>query len=267
MASEIDADEAINFFVRYCGSVPVSDGRGNLEYGFEIWIPKVVEEYFRATGANPALTHEAHNEPIWRAFYDAAWEFCRRGILRPSYFSPQGRGSQVYSLGDGYSLTAAGREWLGRAEDAWFPTDAGRYISTLRKACAALGDAFTQRAHEAARCNESANYLACCVMCGAAAESALLRVGITKTGDEASILKLYESSRGRSRLVSLILGQASEFMKRGMMPGLELLKYWRDSAAHGDATGISAMEAQAALLILLRFSIFVVDNWAELVGA
>lgn len=44
-----------------------------------------------------------------------------------------------------------------------------------------------------------------------------------------------------------------------------LLKYWRDQAAHGKASGIGDNEAYTSLALLLRFAIFVEDNWAEIV--
>jgi hypothetical protein len=48
-----------------------------------------------------------------------------------------------------------------------------------------FGDGFAQRAAEASRCHRTTNYLACCVMAGAAAESILLAVAIAKmAGDE-----------------------------------------------------------------------------------
>lgn len=46
----------------------------------------------------------------------------------------------------------------------------------------------------------------------------------------------------------------------------DLLKYWRDEAAHGVISDISEFEAYEALARLLRFAHFVDDHWDELVA-
>jgi hypothetical protein len=43
-----------------------------------------------------------------------------------------------------------------------------------------------------------------------------------------------------------------------------LLKYWRDLAAHGRASGLKDNEAYTSLALLLRFAIFVNERWTEL---
>jgi hypothetical protein len=48
------------------------------------------------------------------------------------------------------------------------------------------------------------NYLACCAMAGAAAESILLAVAIAKTGDEDKMLKTYRAAGGRRDLTRLV---------------------------------------------------------------
>ena len=59
------------------------------------------------------------------------------------------------------------------------------------------GDGFFQRAQEAIRCHFATAYLACCVMCGAATESIMLRAAINKKGDEEPVLKEYRRAGGR----------------------------------------------------------------------
>jgi hypothetical protein len=50
--------------------------------------------------------------------YDAAWELCRIGVLRPGPFASMGvatmAGGGTYST-DGYSITELGRAWLADA--------------------------------------------------------------------------------------------------------------------------------------------------------
>jgi hypothetical protein len=125
------------------------------------------------------------------------------------------------------------------------------------------GETFYQRAQEAVRCYGAHAYLACCVMCGAASESILLSIAYNlKPKDEVD--KSYYTSRGRSTIENLILGQASENLKKEFQGLLILLKYWRDTAGHGKPTIISENEAYTSLAFLMRFAMFVTDRWDEL---
>jgi len=257
-------EDAEKFLSRYCRPIAVvHPAQQHLEYGYEIWIPKVVEAYLRENG-RPRTPERSAPESIWTTFYDAAWELCRRGILRPSEVSPHGMGSPRYTDADGFSLTSSGRGWLQRTSDQWLPTDAGRFVAALAKASALCGNAFTQRAHEAARCNEAANYLACCAMCGAASESIILALAAAKTRDRDGVLSIYRGAQGRSRVLSRITGQLTAPLRESVSLGFDLLKYWRDAAAHGHAIDIGEMEAYLALFTLFRFAVFASDNWAEL---
>ena len=127
-----------------------------------------------------------------------------------------------------------------------------------------FGPGFFERAQEAIRCYGAHAYLACCIMCGAAAESILLAVVIEKVGDEQKILKTYSSSNGRSRVENMSIGQASGYIQREFRSYTGLLKYWRDEAAHGKVSSMSDNEAYTSLALLLRYAAFVNDNWDEL---
>lgn len=62
-----------------------------------------------------------------------------------------------------------------------------------------LGAGFVQRASEAGQCHNFGAYLACCAMCGAAAESILLSVAVAKMRDEGAVLSLYRATGGRRK--------------------------------------------------------------------
>jgi len=126
-----------------------------------------------------------------------------------------------------------------------------------------FGPSFQERAQEAIRCYGAHAYLACCTMCGAAAEAILLATAIAKA-DEPTVLRQYNASGGRRRIENIILGKARQDLREECVGYLTLLKYWRDQAAHGRASGIKDNEAYTSLALLLRFAIFVNDNWAEL---
>src|SRR5262249_9747378 len=143
---------------------------------------------------DPEFCHREEFNNVWSAFYDAAWELCRRGIFRLGMRRPEGVSITWGTLGDGYSLTSQGREWLNETDGKYFPTDPTRYEEALTRPARVLGAAFLQRSAEAAKCHQFGNYLACCTMCGAAAESILLAIAIGKTDDEELVLKLYRQA-------------------------------------------------------------------------
>jgi hypothetical protein len=98
-------------------------------------------------------------------------------------------------------------------------------------------------------------------MCGASAESILLATAISKNKNENDVLKTYTTANGRKRIENMVIGQAKEHIKREFQGLTELLKYWRDEAAHGKASQISDNEAYTSLAMLLRFAMFVDGNW------
>jgi hypothetical protein len=48
---------------------------------------------------------------------------------------------------------------------------------------------------------------------------------------------------------------------------MQLLNYWRTDGAHGKPSKIGENEAYTSLTLLLRFVVFVTDNWDELTAS
>ena len=177
--------------------------------------------------------------------------------------NPQGMGN-VPPQG-GYSYTTAGRDWLAGAELTFIPADPGRYVSLLSRELEHLGQGFAQRAHEAAACHQGSNYLACCAMCGAAAESAILAAAVRKIGNEEQVLREYSRPNGRRLVMTRIFGpQPAEIEHQFMRLAFNLLAHWRDEAAHGRPSSISELDAYHALTALLRFAQFMSANCERL---
>jgi len=154
--------------------------------------------------------------------------------------------------------------WLAEADrDDFVPTEPERFAQMLAPYRERFGPSFQERAQEAIRCYGAHAYLACCTMCGAAAEAILLATAIAKA-DEVTVLTQYNASGGRRRVENVILGQARQELRDEYVGYMTLLKYWRDQAAHGKASGIKDNEAYTSLALLLRFAIFVNENWVEL---
>jgi hypothetical protein len=101
-------------------------------------------------------------------------------------------------------------------------------------------------------------------MTGAAAESILLATAIKKVGNEQTVLSEYRSATGRGRVIKRVTGGAAHVLASRFELALGILSYWRDDAAHGNATAIGEIEAHEALSRLLRLAQFASDNWITL---
>jgi hypothetical protein len=86
----------------------------------------------------------------------------------------------------------------------------------------------------------------------------------SKHGDEAEVLKRYNTNRGRSELQNMLVAQQNKQVQKEIPNFMELLVHWRNSAAHGARTTIGEEDAFFALLLLLRFARFADDRWDDL---
>lgn len=230
-------------------------------YGYEVYLPNVMRDYLVQNGGD---WHQVNIQPVSGDFYAAGWELCRRGILRPGIRTFGEQDTSDGSAGNGYSVTPFGRQWIAESDrDDFVPTEPGRFAEMLAPFRELFGLQFHERAQEAVRCYGAHAYLACCTMCGAATESILLSIAIA-TRDEDSVLRMYRSAQGRSRVEHLLVGQAPEKLRREFQGFLALLKYWRDEASHGAASYIGDNEALTSLAFVLRFAAFVRDHRNEL---
>ncbi|MFZ1962153.1 MAG: hypothetical protein WAU78_01560 [Roseiarcus sp.] len=263
--ADIHFDEAFDILIQRITAIskllagPMAEQVRNNASGSEVVINKIIDEYWR--GHSPNTQIDESNCP---PFYDAAWELARIGVLRPGRHNSS---KQHFPSGgfDGasFSITEFGHTWLQDASTRPV-SDPSRWSEMLRTFAPHFGGGFSQRATEAVRTYRTANYLAACVMAGAAAESILLAIAITKSGYEAKTLAQYNSRSGRREVTKSVVGNVSTPVKTQFETALQILHYWRDDAAHGMATTISEMEAFASLSQLLRLAQFADDHWAEL---
>jgi len=235
-------------------------------FGYEIYVPNIIATYL--TEVEPTSAHWSTVRDSQRArelmptFSEAVWDLCRRGILRPGVRTISGQGDG--GTGHGYVVTALGRDWINKGSLTpllFDQSQLSRLFDTLSKR---LGRGFQQRATEAATCHALGCYLACCAMCGAAAESIVLAVAIAKNGDEDAVLKAYFAAQGRKRTIDAVTHGAHASIAEPFRAATSLLSYWRDESAHGRASDISEIEAHTALGRLVRFAQFASDNWSEL---
>jgi hypothetical protein len=107
--------DAAAFIVDFLQTPRPDDGYST--YGYEIYLPHVIAAYVKESepvgpGFNP------HRSPriaeLSPDFYEAAWDLCRRGILRPGIRRASEQATLDGASGNGYCLTTFGRTWIER---------------------------------------------------------------------------------------------------------------------------------------------------------
>lgn len=165
-------EDASHWLVR---SLRLSADPTHSNYGYDLFIPNLMFDYLRTNeGAAEWSAAIPRMREISPLFFAAAWELCRRGILRPGVVVWGEQATDQGSAGSGFSVTPFGRSWLAESDrDDYVPTEPGRFVEMLKPSAQRFGPAFQARGLEAVRCYGAHCYLACCAMCGAAAETVL----------------------------------------------------------------------------------------------
>jgi hypothetical protein len=146
-ATTVHSDDALMFLMEKLGN-PRGPKLG--QYGYGVWLPDLVVTYLKEIEGN--TDHYVHGSDRLRLlspiFYDAAWELCRRGILRPGLARMHEQATDTGGSGDGYTLTEYGKQWLLKGAPP-IPIDPGRLQQQFQKLSGPFGQGFLQRASEA----------------------------------------------------------------------------------------------------------------------
>lgn len=230
-------------------------------------INKHAERYKTPTpGGSMVIYRYNPDQPNAAPFYSVAWRLCCRGILAQAPTSIQRDYGAV--AGADFIVTEYGAKWLsGLSEYDCGPTEYGRFSQLLANHAQKLGNGYHARSQEAISCYRAQTYLACCAMCGAAAESITLALAIAKKGNEAEVLKEYGGSGGRGKIERFLLANQDAHINRNLPNYTSLLNEWRDIAAHGDVPIVGEEEAFTALMILLRFARFAEERWSNITSS
>jgi hypothetical protein len=266
-------EEALSVIINYLQNPP-QDPMSYGNYDSDLDILKVIseclneawkkdkEQWFKQNPGVSGIKLDSDTQTNSTPFYDASWNLCVRGILRPDVTYPQKHFEYAGVIGSRFSLTPYGRQWLNQISGyECIPSEYGRFSQLLTGHAHRFGNGYHIRSQEAVSCYRAHTYLSCCVMCGAASESILLALAIAKTGDEDGMIKSYGATGGRTKIENLLLKQQNSHVHQELPNYTNLLKYWRDHAAHGADTTISESEAFTSLLLLLRFAQFADEKW------
>ena len=263
--AEFTDEDAFNTVLRGLHGELPNNGWGH--YGYDLYLPTLVRSYLTNERKLQYDQVERELSNLSPNFYAAAWELCRRGILRPGIRRYGQQSTDDGSAGNGYSITPFGKVWLSEgSKDSFVPTEPERFAKLLSSFRDRFGGGFYQRAQEAVRCYGAHAYLACCAMSGAATESVLLSIAIAKR-DEESVLHDYRRAGGRKKIEDSIVGKLDSATQTEFRGFSSLLHYWRDESAHGASKSIADNEAFTSLALLLRFCIFVDQRWNDLTSS
>jgi hypothetical protein len=254
LEDKVELDQAIAILIELLQA-------GNAgSYGYDLYARRGAEEAAARMRLQPLQDQQVIRN-ISPVFFEAAWELCRRGLVRPG---PRRDGDQAVEAG-GYSLTVAGRAALATLDVATVllaqPGSLAAALSGYRRR---YGDGFHQRALEAIKCRNAEAWLACCAMTGAAAESVLLALAIAKVGNEEQVLRSYKKTSGRRGVLNLIVAQANASKRDTLTTFSGIISMWRDEAAHGQASPLGAANADEGLRQLLHMCQWVDREWSSL---
>lgn len=261
-------DDALAFLIEWVRSRWQNHARSfhnPKDPGFQFSIRAVIQDRLRqierdsSEGPSISRLDETTNTA---PFVMAAWELVRRGVLAPGMLPAQG---QLRFPGDEFRLTSLGETRIASSDEALpLPSEHARFANHLLSHAGRFRSSFGPRATEALRCYSSSLYFSCCVMSGAAAESILLSLTVAKMRDESRALAEYRKTGGSTKLVQFLQREQNGVVQRQLDTFVELLRFWRDEAAHATDQLIDEEEAFHALLLLLRFARFADHKWTDL---
>src|SRR4051794_20244052 len=113
----MNIDDAVTILVRFMRSRPAGSMHA---YGYEIYVPEMIRDLVREQSKAQGMDLDAEvnrqKGTLAPSFAAAAWELCRRGILRPGVFGLGSQSTDQGSAGFGYTVTPFGRQWLAESD-------------------------------------------------------------------------------------------------------------------------------------------------------
>ncbi|WP_374331357.1 hypothetical protein [Aestuariivirga sp.] len=257
---ELSLDEAIGFLIQRAHERLNTEA---YDYGYDLQVDSALDAFLGSM--QYGQLRDQARRVLFPIMAEAAWELCKRGVLRPGVSKWGGQGLDT---GHGYTITAAGRDWLSNgATDDYLLMQPGSLAASLREHASLFGLGYEQRVREALICRDVQAWLSCCAMAGAAAEAILISLAIQILGDETKVFSIYNSKSGRHELQKAVRRDWKEHDATQLNTMMKIVAYWRDDAAHGRFIDVTQATAEEALRQLLHLSLWVGREWARLTRA
>ncbi len=247
-------DECQAFFITWLqNKLNTGNWMGGGDYDFTL--SQVFESFLSKRGLQPQSDWQKSfvQGRIGKRFQDAAWSLAIRGVVRPTRSTLLQTVVQTHVF-EGYSLTNAGMSWLKNEGTSLVAQGPQQMIVVFSQFEEIFGSEYFLRAREAVNSFNGHCYLACCVMCGAAAEAILLSLASASYSSRAEAEKIYFGKSGRDRIFRRLTDQKSNSVQTAIGSAFSILKHWRDESSHGATTDSSRDQAEVALRTLLAFA-------------
>lgn len=144
-------EDASKYLVSYLRNPRPTGGYST--YGYDIYISRVVDAYLHEQGKTSSSANDREIRELSPHFLAAAWDLCRRGIIRPGVASLGDQSTTEGAAGGGYAITPFGRTWIAESDkDDFVPTEPERFARLIAKYNARFSPQFAERAQDAIRC-------------------------------------------------------------------------------------------------------------------
>lgn len=120
-------------------------------YGYGIYLPHLVRAHLAARGVERDQEERQLRE-MMPMLYAAAWDLCRRGVLRPGIERYGAQATPDGASGNGYSVTPFGAKWIAETnQDDFVPTEPERFGEMLGRYRNRFGGDFHERGRQSPR--------------------------------------------------------------------------------------------------------------------
>lgn len=264
LVQSIHTEECYSFFV---GWLQQRLTRGHWDAGdYDFQVSQVFHDFLSARNLIPNGMWQTDFIHGWLSnkFQDVAWSLAVQGAIRPTRRTLL-RTIVKDHVVDGYSLTTDGQTWLTSESTDIFARGPQHLVKLLCEFESNFGSDYATRAREAANSLNARCYLACCAMCGAAAESILLCLSTEMLGSRAEAERIYYGKSGRDRLYKALTDQKAQGLQNTISSAFNILKHWRDESSHGASSSCGRDHAMEAIRILHSLAQTAKKDWAILV--
>ena len=143
-------EDAERLIIRWIREKPKSDYSN---FGYDVYLSNLIRWYLEESSERDRQAIEQSIPNLWPTFVAAAWELCRRGVIRPGVRQLNTQSTEHGSAGEGYSITPFGAQWAAESRrDDFVPTEPQRFAQMLAPYIKRFGPGFHERAQEAVRC-------------------------------------------------------------------------------------------------------------------
>jgi hypothetical protein len=105
---QMSQEDATKLFINWVRNPQYNS---HTSYGYDIYRPSLIRVYLEQKHIDHFEVDKALIK-LSPLFYNAAWELCRRGIIRPGVSQYGAQNTPEGSVGNGYSITSFGQSWL-----------------------------------------------------------------------------------------------------------------------------------------------------------